>query len=82
MSDKTAYFGAITSELHNALINDPKPYRKEVKDLLSNTLFWIQDLGIDALVIDAPNHSQRVRIIQKKIYLNSAQHFALTPQGT
>ena len=63
MSDKTAYFGAITSELHNALINDPKPYRKEVKDLLSNTLFWIQDLGIDALVIDTPNHSQRVRII-------------------
>ena len=63
MPDKTAYFGAISSELHNALINDPKPYRKEVKDLLSNTLFWIQDLEIDALVIDTPNHSQRVRAL-------------------
>ena len=32
--NKTSYFGGVTAGLHNALINDPKPYRKEVKDLL------------------------------------------------
>lgn len=60
--DKTSYFGAITSELHNAVINDPKPYRKEIKELLANTLNWIQDLGIDAITIDTPSYSKRLRI--------------------
>lgn len=63
MPDKTSYFGAITSELHNTLINDPKPYRKEVKELLANIINWIQDLEIDAIIIDTPNHSQRLRIL-------------------
>lgn len=63
MPDKTSYFGAITSELHNALINDPKPYRKEVKELLANIINWIQDLEIDAIVVDTPNYSQRLRIL-------------------
>lgn len=60
--DKTSYFGGVTAALHNALINDPKPYRKEVKDLLANTLGWIQALNIDDIVVDIPNHSQRIRI--------------------
>lgn len=63
MPDKTSYFGAITSELHNALINDPKPYRKEVKELLANVINWIQDLETDAIIIDTPNYSQRLRIL-------------------
>lgn len=62
--DKTSYFGGVTAALHNALINDPKPYRKEVKDLLANTLSWIQILGIQDIVIDTPNYSQRIRIAQ------------------
>ena len=60
--DKTSYFGGVTAALHNALINDPKPYRKEVKDLLANTLGWIQALNIDDIVIDIPNYSQRIRV--------------------
>lgn len=63
MPDKTSYFGAITSELHNALINDPKPYRKEVKELLANIINWLQDLEIDSIVVDTPNYSQRLRIL-------------------
>lgn len=61
-SDKTRYFGAITAELHNTLINDPRPYRKEVKDLLANLLKWIQILEIEEICIDTPNYSQRVTI--------------------
>lgn len=61
--DRTSYFGEITAALHNALINDPKPYRKDVKELLANTLAWIEYLNIEDVSIDIPNHSQRVRII-------------------
>ena len=60
--DKTSYFGGVTAALHNTLVNDPKPYRKEVKDLLANTLGWIQALNIDDVTIDVPNYSQRIRI--------------------
>lgn len=58
------YFGEITANLHNVLINDPKPYRKEVKELLVRLLQWIQDLEIEDVVIDRPNHSQRVRVME------------------
>lgn len=61
--DKTSYFGGVTAALHNTLVNDPKPYRKEVKDLLANTLGWVQALNIDYITIDVPNHSQRIRIL-------------------
>ena len=62
--EKTSYFGGVTAALHNSLINDPKPYRKEVKDLLANTLSWIQILDIQDIVIDTPNYSQRIRLTQ------------------
>jgi hypothetical protein len=60
--EKTSYFGGVTAALHNTLVNDPKPYRKEVKDLLANTLGWIQALDIQEITIDIPNYSQRIRL--------------------
>jgi len=62
MPDKTCFFGKLTEKLHNVLINDPKPFRKEVKELLANTLGWIKELEINEMIVDVPNHSQRVRI--------------------
>ena len=35
-------FGGVSSALHNALLDDPKPYRKDVKTLVSNIFSWIQ----------------------------------------
>ena len=61
------YFGAISANLHNILLNDPKPFRKDVKQLLSNLLNWIDDLDIDELRVDRPNHSQRVRYINREV---------------
>lgn len=61
------YYGAVTAALHNALLNDPKPYRKEVKQLLSNLLAWIDELEINELQIDRPNHSQRIRYIRREV---------------
>lgn len=57
------YFGALTEKLHNALVEDPKPYRREVKELLSNLLSWVEQLEMDEIIIDRPNYSQRIRII-------------------
>lgn len=64
--NSTSCFGEITANLHNALISDPKPYRKDVKTLLVNLIGWIEALGVEEFVIDVPNHSQRVRIVQSR----------------
>ncbi len=56
------YFGSLTQELHNTLVTDPKPYRKDVKQQLANLLSIIEQLNMDEIVIDTPNYSQRVRL--------------------
>ncbi len=56
------YFGSISAQLHNQLLDEPKPYRKDVKEILSNLLNWISILQCTQLVVDRPNHSQRVRL--------------------
>lgn len=57
------YYGALSAALHETVLNDPKPYRKEVKKLQSNLLNWVQELNITNVVIERPNHSQRIRLI-------------------
>jgi hypothetical protein len=58
------YFGALTVELHNALVSDPMPYRKEVKDLLANLLAWVGVLATDTIAIDIHGrYSQRIRLV-------------------
>ena len=61
--NKEIYFGELSAKLHDALINDPKPYRKEVKDLLANLLGWITYFNFDDIKIDRPNYSQRIRLL-------------------
>lgn len=57
------YFGSATKLLHDAMFSDPKPYRKDIKEYLSNLLSWIVFLQIDDIKIDKPNYSQRIRLI-------------------
>ena len=56
-----AYFGGLSAALHSALLDDPLPSRKEVKQLLQNLLEWVSALALTEILIDRPNHSQRVR---------------------
>ncbi len=56
------YFGKISECLHSALISDPKPYRKDIKQMLANLLSLIEELQMEEIVIDRPNYSQRVRL--------------------
>ncbi len=61
-NDGCMYFGSISERLHNSLVSDPKPYRKDVKQLLVNMLNLIEQLNMDEIVIDRPNFSKRVRL--------------------
>lgn len=56
------YFGGLSACLHNALISDPKPYRKDVKIMLANLLCLIEELDMNEILVDRPNFSQRVRL--------------------
>lgn len=56
------YFGELSAELHNALVEDPKPYRKDVKILLANLLAFIGELAMSEVEIDRPCYSQRIRL--------------------
>jgi hypothetical protein len=53
-------FGRLSELLHNGLLDDPKPYRKDVKQLVSNLLGWVQAFGQPIAIIERRNYSQRV----------------------
>ena len=61
---REVYFGKLSAELHNCLLNEPEPYRREVKQLLSNLLNWVNVLDMENIRIDRPNYSQRVKYIE------------------
>lgn len=54
------FFGELSAKLHNALVTDPKPYRREVKQMLANLLLLIEMLNMEEIEIDRPNYSQRI----------------------
>lgn len=55
------WYGGITSILHSALCDDPRPYRQDVKVLVSNLYSYAEVFGC-GLRADRPNHSQRLAI--------------------
>ena len=59
-NNRCLYFGKKKKKLHNALVSDPKPSRRDVKQMLANLLNLIEKLGMEEVVIDRPNYSQRV----------------------
>ncbi len=62
--NKELYFGRLSSLLHDALLDDPGPYRKDVNGLLQNLYLWASFYGDDIVSIDVPGvKSQRIRIV-------------------
>lgn len=59
-----SHFGKLTAQLHVDLYDDPKPYRTDVKSLLSNLLQVIELVGDTKLTVSRPRHSQVVQIKQ------------------
>lgn len=62
-NNKCLYFGALSEKLHNILVSDPPPYRKDVKILLNNLLSFIIFLKMEEIIIDKPSYSQRIQIV-------------------
>jgi len=58
------YFGEASEMLHSALLEDPKPYRKDVKALVSNLFTWSSVVLPETFVLDSPQHSQRLRLVR------------------
>jgi hypothetical protein len=56
------YFGSLTECLHRTLMDDPVPYRRDVKVVLQTLLHWCHLIKGVGVVVDRPNHSQRVRL--------------------
>ena len=58
-------FGTLTNALHSALIEDPSPYRKDVKELVKNLYSWIKLVGPQdsKLEIFQPNHTEILRLV-------------------
>jgi phosphatidylserine/phosphatidylglycerophosphate/cardiolipin synthase-like enzyme len=54
-NDQYTNFGWLTAKLHDALIDDPKPFRKEVKEYVSYLFDWIECFGTDD--IDVVKHN-------------------------
>tara|TARA_B100001057_G_scaffold142275_1_gene142010 strand:- start:2015 stop:2983 length:969 start_codon:yes stop_codon:yes gene_type:complete len=62
--DKEIYFGNLSSIIHSSLLDDPKPYRKDIKQLQANLYTYIKKFLNDKIVIDIPfEKSERIRII-------------------
>lgn len=58
------YFGKLSEQLHAAVVEDPKPYRKEIKKFVSNVISWINIIGSNktGIYYDRPNYSERLSI--------------------
>ncbi len=65
--EKKAYFGELSSEIHNIFAKDPRPYRKDVKIYLSNLFACITRLDVRGLTITRPNYSECI-FLNDKIY--------------
>ena len=60
------YFGELSSKLHDAVVSAPKPYRRDIKQMLANLLSLIEKLNMEDFTIDRPNYSQRIMLKNNK----------------
>lgn len=58
-----AWFGYLTSRLHNDLADDPAPYRRTVKELLANLLNFCECYLKSEIMLERPRQSQSVKYI-------------------
>ena len=56
-SNGTVSFGKLTAELHSAIIDDPTPYRRDVKDFIAVLYSWAKFIE-DDFEVSRPRHSE------------------------
>jgi hypothetical protein len=58
------YFGTLTAAIHSHLMEDPAPYRSDVKIIVKNLYAWVSHLGSYlSMEVDRPNYSERIRTL-------------------
>ena len=60
-NNKSFSFGELSALIHNSLFDDPKPYRKEIKNLQANFIKFLKILEFENIKIERPNYSQVIR---------------------
>lgn len=60
--ESAAFFGQLTDGLQKSLLDDPQPYRKDVKTLLSNLISYTIIFASDIIQHDRPNYSERLTL--------------------
>lgn len=61
--NKSMSFGEISQSIHNSLLDDPKPYRKEIKEYQANIFKWIE-FSSDEIRVSKPKHSEILEWIE------------------
>jgi hypothetical protein len=63
IGNQTLNFGKVTQFIHDALLDDPLPYRREIKDLQVNLYSWIKEILPAEIEIWVPegSHSQLIK---------------------
>ena len=57
------FFGKLSSIIQQSLLDDPKPYRQDIKSLQSNLYSFIKQLNIEEIEIDIPyTKSERIKL--------------------
>lgn len=59
------YFGELSEKIHSIIFQEPKQYRKDVKELQVKLYNWLKELNYDYLLIDAPNYSTRIKLVKR-----------------
>ena len=60
---KELYFGNLSSIIHESLLDDPRPYRQDIKTLQSNLYSYIKNFLLEIFIIDVPKErSERIRL--------------------
>ena len=60
--NKEIYFGRLSSIIHDGLVDDPKPYRQDVKLLQANLYDYIKYFKPIKVICDQPNFSERLSL--------------------
>lgn len=56
-------FGAVSAKLHSAILDDPSPYRRDIKILVANLYAWFEILPTE-YEIQRPRHSKVIKRIK------------------
>lgn len=59
--DNMAYFGELSSKIHDIFVKDPRPFRKDIKMYLAILIEKIKELDPN-IIVSRPNYSECLQL--------------------